>query len=408
MSRNFQLRSVAALLLWGLAFLASGELNRPVWAEEAEQPEPMLTDKQLVENLGAEAYLVRENAEAEILKRGKEILPLLDEARRSPDPEVRLRAGSLYLRLSERVRKENFEQFLDMADNIDLPGWKRFQERHGDTRDTRKLFVRMLKSEWALMTTMESQPHLVDYLLFQRANKLREELYGPSHIPITEGSTAAMLHATSYPQIRVSEPAMDEIKFLLADQQFIESLQDPQHSGPMLSIFNQWLKSNLKSRRFTEEMQYIVLMTCLREGIESGKILAKEMLVGEPANNFGRISTINTTQVKMYAMLAIAKLGNQDDIPFVKKYLDNTTDVLLPSVQGDQFNTQLRDVALVAVIHLSGEDPKEYGFPRISPDPNFLYNIRTVGFSSDEQRKKAFDHWYQRWDDVQKKEPAGK
>ncbi len=362
-----------------------------------EESSGATSTEQLIAQLGDDAYQVREDAENRIMKRGAEMLPLLDDARRSPDPEIRRRATALYQQLSERVRKDNFRRFADMAKDIELPGWTRFRERHGDTKESRRLYVSILKQEWDVILALENEPQLMDYLLFQRANKIREELYGPNHIQISQGTAAAMLHATSFEDIRITDPTMDQLKFLLAAPQVTSSLQDPESAGPLLSVFDRWLEINLKSGRFTQEMRFVVLTTCLREGIKSGKIVAKQMLDERASplyqNGFGQFGAINATQQMMYAMLAIAKLGGKEDIDYLRTYFDDETEVSLPTVQGDQFSTQLKDVALVAVLHLSGENPKEFGYPRISTDPNFLYNIRSIGFTTPEQREQAFQKW---------------
>jgi len=383
-----------ALAVLLLIVIGAGTVEDALAQEESSSGP---TGEDLIARLGDQEYEIRELAEDQIMQRGADMLPLLRDARRSPDPEIRRRATTLYQHLSERVRKENFARFAEMADDVDLPGWKRFQARHGDTLETRQLYVSILKDEWNVITALETQPQMMDYLLFQRANKIREELYGPNHVQISQGTAAAMLHATSFEDVRITDPTLDQLKFLLAAPQVTTSLQDPESAGPLLSVFDQWLETNLKAGRFTPEMRFVVLTTCLREGIKSGKIVAKQMLDERASpvyqNGFGQFGAINATQQMMYAMLAIAKLGDKEDIEYLQQYLDDQTEVSLPTVQGDQFSTQLKDVALVAVLHLSGENPKEFGYPRISTDPNFLYNIRSIGFSSDEQREKAFAQW---------------
>lgn len=398
-----RLLCLAALLIVTICVSAAGNV-----LSAQEQSLGATTGEDLIAQLGNQQYVVRQEAEVQILKRGPEMLPLLREARRSPDPEVRLRATTLYQQLSDRIRKDNFHRFADMAKDVDLPGWKRFQARHGDTKATRKLYVSILKDEWDVIVALETQPQMMDYLLFQRANKIREELYGPNHVQISEGTAAAMLHATSLEDVRITNPTMDQLKFLLAAPQVTASLQDPESAGPLLSVFDQWLQTNLKEGRFTQEMRFVVLTTCLREGIKSGKIVAKQMLDERASpiyqNAFGQFGAINATQQMMYAMLAIAKLGGKEDIEYLSKYFEDDTEVSLPTVQGDQFNTLLKDVALVAVLHLSGEDPKEFGYPRISTDPNFLYNIRSIGFTTDQQRAQAF----RKWDKAQQPKPEEK
>lgn len=386
-----RLLCLATLLVIAISLGVAGNLLAQ------EKSSTTATDEELIAQLGHDEYLVREAAEEQVLQRGGDILPLLKEARRSPDPEVRMRAAALYQQLSDRVRKDNFSRFAEMAKDVDLPGWKRFRDQHGDSKETRRLYVAILKDEWDMIVALETQPQMMDYLLFQRANKIREELYGPNHIQISEGTAAAMLHATSFEDIRITDPTMDQLKFLLAAPQVTSSLQDPESAGPLLSVFDQWLETNLKSGRFSQEMRFVVLTTCLREGIKSGKIVAKQMLDERASpiyqNGFGQFGAINATQQMMYAMLAIAKLGGEEDIEYLSKYFEDDTEVSLPTVQGDQFNTQMKDVALVAVLHISGEDPKEYGYPRISTDPNFLYNIRSIGFITPQQRQQAFEKW---------------
>lgn len=388
---NFRLFCLIALMLVTISLATVGKLVAQEKAENAT------TDQALIAQLGDEQYTVREEAEDLIMKRGADILPLLREARRSPDPEVRLRATTLYQQLSDLIRKDNFNRFADMAKDVDLPGWKSFRERHGDSKETRRLYVSILKDEWDMIVSLETQPQMMDYLLFQRANKIREDLYGPNHVQVSEGTAAAMLYATSFKDIRITDPTMDQLKFLLAAPQVTTSLQDPESAGALLSVFDQWLETNLQSGRFSQEMRFVVLTTCLREGIKSGKIVAKQMLDERASpiyqNGFGQFGAINATQQMMYAMLAIAKLGGKEDIEYLSKYFEDDTEVSLPTVQGDMFSTQLKDVALVAVLHLSGENPKEFGYPRISTDPNFLYNIRSIGFTTPEQREEAFQKW---------------
>lgn len=117
-----RLLCLAALLVTAISLGFAGN----VLAQEKSAT--ATADQQLINQLGDDEYQVREAAEDRILQRGADILPLLNEARRSPDPEVRLRAMALYKQLSARVRKDNFSRFADMAKDVDLPGWKRFQE----------------------------------------------------------------------------------------------------------------------------------------------------------------------------------------------------------------------------------------------------------------------------------------
>ncbi len=399
---------------WGVGMLFLWGAVSPLIAQDRRDEETARLDKatsqELIDHLGANDYLVREAAEAEILTRGEEILPLVRAAQTSPDPEVRIRATSVYRQLSNRLRNEQFQRFLATDQSADLPGWKRFRQQHGDSPANRKLYVDMLREEWDLLVTMEKQPYLIDYLFFQRANKLRGNFQFPNQRQaISEGSAAAMFHAASQSDVRLTHPAMEQMRFLLATPQLSSSLQDPENNKPLLSVFEHWLKANIEMGRFTSEMRFVVLATCMRENIPSGTVLAKQMLDdrAKPLHEEGIAQlnlAINSEQQMMYAMLALAKLGSRDDIPTLEKFFDDSTPIDAHLSVGDQLTTEIRDVALLAVLHLSGETPKDYGFSRLAADPSFLYNVRSIGFLSEDERDAAFQKWEQA--KAKKQQPA--
>ncbi|RCS48316.1 hypothetical protein DTL42_13405 [Bremerella cremea] len=377
----------------------------PLLAQEADEriaaELKQASSQQLVELLGADEYPTREAAEAEILTRGEEMVPLVQAARTSPDLEIRIRATNLYQQLLTRLRNDQLKRFLKMDTSVELPGWKRFQQQNGDDEATRKLYVAMLQREWDLLTTMEQQPFLIDYLFFQRSNKLSNvPRFGGQAFEINEGSAAAMFFVASQADVRITQPSMDQLRYLLAVPQLTGDLQDPHSNKPLLSVFENWLKANIELGRFSSEMRYIVLSTCMRENIPSGTLLAQQILAdrAKPSSEDGFVQLnmgINAEQQMMFAMLALAKLGSQKNIPEIEAFFDDTSAIQSQLAIGEEFGTELRDVALLAVLHLSGEDPKEYGFSRLANDPTYLYNIRSIGFLSNEERSAAFEKWQQ-------------
>lgn len=407
------------VLAWGWAMAGSlcGIGAPAVRAEEPETPSiswEETSGPQLVELLGSDEFPLREAAEAEILTRGEEILALVRQAKSSPDPEVQLRAAAIYEQLFDRLRDERFERFVAMEKEVDLPGWKRFEQQHGDNQANRTLYVQMLRDEWDLLVKMESHPHLIDYLFFQRANKLRETFHNPELRAaggISRGSTATMFHVASQSDVRVTQAAMEQMRFLLANAQISGLLQDADPDNPMLSVFEHWIRANLEMGRLTSEMRFAVLVTCMRDGIKSGTILAKQILKdrGKPVyeDGFSQLNLpIDSDQQVLYAMLAIAKLGSRDDLPAIRKFLDDESVIEIGIAQADTFTTQFRDVALAVEIHLWGKSPKDFGFTRIATDPNYVFNVRSIGFSSKDQRQAAFEKWNKQRDEAPQLEPA--
>ena len=57
------------------------------------------------------------------------------------------------------------------------------------------------------------------------------------------------------------------------------------------------------------------------------------------------------------------------------------------------FSSQVRDVALAAMIHIIGQNPRDYGFTELQPRGQYLYVPNTAGFDSEERRSRAFLKW---------------
>lgn len=370
-------------------------------AEEAETSDVKTTPTQLVAQLGAEAYTAREAAEAQILQRGEDVLTELQKASTSPDPEIRIRASLLLNQLTLQIRRDRFARFVGGSNDVDLPGWATFQKRHGDSSAVRKLFISMLDEEWDLLINVEQEPRSTDYLFYRRAVELRQRMYGTAQQPISLGSIAAMLHAASHDEAPITPLSLNQVQYLLSSPDLSLGLQNPDTAPAISSVFDHWLKANLKAERFSTNMQFLVLMVCLREKIESGVVLAKSILDNQGRTfNSSDLATAgfavsNTDQQLVYALLAIGKLGSEADIPYLESMFQIKDELTTYPMPGDHFETQLRDVALLAAIHLAGKDPQDFGFARLTPDPNYLYSYRTIGFSQPEQREAAFEKWQQ-------------
>jgi hypothetical protein len=50
-------------------------------------------------------------------------------------------------------------------------------------------------------------------------------------------------------------------------------------------------------------------------------------------------------------------------------------------------------VALAVLVHLTGQDLKEYGYERAAEHPQYGYNLATLTFPDDAARQKALAKW---------------
>ena len=86
-------------------------------------------------------------------------------------------------------------------------------------------------------------------------------------------------------------------------------------------------------------------------------------------------------------------MGMTEDIDFLESLLDDQTICSSSRVKTKVRQTQIRDVALAAILHLAKQDLKDYGFDRAQPNSNTVFHANSLGFESDEQREHAIDAW---------------
>ena len=57
------------------------------------------------------------------------------------------------------------------------------------------------------------------------------------------------------------------------------------------------------------------------------------------------------------------------------------------------FTTEVRDVALAALLKIKKLDPKSHGFPNIQTNSIMVFSPSTIGFSEVEDLAAAFANW---------------
>jgi len=77
--------------------------------------------------------------------------------------------------------------------------------------------------------------------------------------------------------------------------------------------------------------------------------------------------------------------------PFLK---DKTPYATAVPINGKtKYRTQIRDIALAVLVHLSSQDPKQFGFDRIRKNSLYLFDPHSLAFADDESRATAILHW---------------
>ena len=117
----------------------------------------------------------------------------------------------------------------------------------------------------------------------------------------------------------------------------------------------------------------------LREGLD----LAQRVLHNEPV----------PAEVAPFAMLVVARFGTRDQMPLIEPLLKDSTPIVSEENEGERMSTQLRDVALAALIHLSGQDTKVYGFDESLPSQQIVFQPGKYGFANSAKRNLAHKKW---------------
>ncbi len=132
---------------------------------------------------------------------------------------------------------------------------------------------------------------------------------------------------------------------------------------------------------------YGLMMALKYELKESAFRLAKKLIEGGASST----STLH------YAIIAVGKFGNEEHIPLLTPLLENRTVCHRWSNQqlkkNGTINVEVRDAALVVILHLLGRDPKQYGFALLREHQETLYYTYTFGFVEDTEREAIHAKW---------------
>ena len=362
--------------------------------------------------LADDSYSVRQEAANQLLGIGAPARGALSEVIDRPDPELRAAARRLLVLIDRSEFERRLEAFAADTDGkhgLTLPGWEAYRDLIGDDAASRDLFIEMQRHEGALLEkifgedpqTVQWEDRLVKLPPWQIATRT-----GVAMRPV--GSCAAMLLLGSVPEGRVSDRGVMHLVHMLQQPPLRESLQPGAgaHSEPLRRLLVGWLTHcpNRNEQVLTQRLGVASLYE-LREGLP----LALAVAHSEPA-----YLTVQPTTRAM-AVLVAAQLGGPEHVPQLEPLLDDDT-VCLRARVGHAVNAdnpmtvatiEIRDVALVGLLQLTGQNPAQYGFANaVRQQPNRLYNLGTLYLANDRQRQAALEKWRQ-WKSRESRVEAG-
>ncbi len=339
----------------------------------------------LVRQLGADSFELRETAYNELEKMGKDAQKALEEAVKSEDREVSTRANRLLALVNRTEIEIALDAFLADKDTkliLKLPSYERYKKILGDDQAARTLFVEMYTTEGGLLASLERDPKGFQTTFATRVQQIQQHLYTPwgqvNQIPL--GQVVALLFVATD-----SRATTDLNSFYLMMNLFYQQ------------NIQQGFKANAGARKLLVEFfEKRSDQNTQQQAIQ----IAMQLDLKEMAPTAVKMATNKNTQAwtRATALIAVGKLGTKDNIKTIEPLLTDETNLgqmqfNTPGSGVIKVETRMRDVALAAMILLSGQSIQDYDFPylklvHINQQQQYLaYNY--FGFTNKEQREAA-------------------
>jgi hypothetical protein len=368
----------------------------------------------LLASLGDDNYVVRRNAEQALLSRGEAVRSmLLSAVDTHVDPEVRQRSRQLVAAL-DSIRARQYREALEarltafvegelpQASDEAFPGWKAFRESIGGDRTARELFAQMHRSEPELLSQLAGDPREFSRSLSARLLKITQSLSHPLpyyRTAITPGRAAALFFAATRADVELDTKTASQL-YSMASQQTIRPALAESGGDPMFrKVVGRWVALDQKGDR---NLAYYKVLLATQHDLKEGREAGLNLLRDDKA--------AATSYQYLQALLAVARFGTEKDVEVVEPLLKNntvcqTTTMSVNNVRRT-YTTQVRDVALAVLVHLTGQDHRAYGFDRLQKNPRTVFASHTLGFEKDNDkgREEGLAKW-QRWKAGRSKQP---
>lgn len=366
--------SIATLLA---AVLATGGIGT------AAEPPPDEQVLLLVRSLSAPEFAVRLRAEQQLLELGPAVLPVLRNAAGASDLEARYRLARLIDALEDAQREVALDAF--RAGGVPLDprlhtAWNIFTNQVGDRREARELFAEMVRCEPWLVNAVAGPLEQLRLEFERRCADVNLQRVQRQESRRSVATVAALLFAAGLPDCHPSATASSCITACIQEGDFLAAMQRPDRPEPLERLVALWI-SHPDTATAVQRLQLGAKFD-LPEGVDVALEIIRQRLGGP--------------QIQ-HAILYLAKAGSPAHLHELELLLSDATDLQVRR-QGmvTAFSSKVQDVALAALLHLTGQDPRSYGFSELREHPQYLYAPGTIGFDSQAQRRAALDQW-KRW-----------
>ena len=354
---------------------------------------------QWISDLSSNSFSKRDRAAALLLRSGEAAIPLLKEAAKSPELELHLQAERLVAQIADGVMEKmlsEFEADVDGSKGISLPGWERVSNRIGSNAETRKLFVKLFRAERELLAVYGSNSKQASksfnnrlkelYGAYLAANRNRNQFgYRVNAVTESRYSILALMVLGSDKEIEVNEGLITQLDTLWQRAWPYHVKGGLAKSEAMRFCLGEWISHRSDSPNVAQS--HIIL------GMSYD---AKQTLV--VALKYLKESKNQQQHTTMYALLCVAKFGDKTNIPALLPFLENENIVMSGTRRINKKNVaykiQVRDLALVSLIHLSDQKYVDYGFKHINTNGPYFIQYYSIYFENEgKDRDIALEKW---------------
>jgi hypothetical protein len=337
----------------------------------------------LIGQLGDDDFALREQAARELVEVGLAAYAPVEQAVKSDDPEVRYRAAKVLTELLDADFERRLQVFVSGKDEVErfpVPGWTQFKKLFGDSAEWREFFVELLLGDREMFQALEAGPKQAQELLGRRLDQFQmEQRFGRQQtIPLAPAVAMIVAGAVEGEQDGLSATQASLLNNVCYQQAVRDALTAGSRKAQVRTVLGTWIKS------CDDQAGYQAIMLAMQYDLKEGLLPARKIL-----NNEGT----RQPYMSQFALLAVARFGDASFIPAVEKLLDDKGICNRMQVNNVMKDTQVRDVALLTLAHLTKQDKKAFGFERLQEAQPYLYNLGTMGLDNDAKRDEAMEKW---------------
>jgi hypothetical protein len=377
-----------------------------------------------IADLGHPDFEVRERAFLRLERIGGPAYDAVEAATRSPDAEVRMRAGLLVASLRKSDLDRRVKRFLDDPQAKELPklpGLAVLLERAGDTPETRTFYADCLRDPGLrkLLLVADSttagiatgvQAHVAE-MVQQRQRGLKPPPPGLVVRPVLQ---AVPNRAVAFNDGPFS--LTEILGVFLIDSLASEESRKVRRLGntPTTLLYQNVLRNTLLATNPTpaQGAQARIARAVLANWFETREEATELSISITYGNQYQMPESVIVAATKQMmnkaatgpnrgmALAGLAKGLGPKALPLLEKHLtDKTQGGIRYETTTDengrmgtkQTPIEIRDIALASILHLTKRDPKQYGMQVYSTVDTMLFQSTNAWFKTDEDRKKAFE-----------------